>query len=402
MMRRNFFVIPVAVCIIILATSCKQMYFDTENISYITGKTHMKPFSHLNNPIVITMPVYQGKGLLGNDKLGHANKREGDIFVVYDWESDEIFDWAFFPGMHGLSNWRAVELGTPVKYYDAGEGSGLIGCLNPEDGKVTTIKAEKRGHLLNMNSNNDSIRPRYGLIPSVDYRDGIDYRRINILDTEIQQYNPRFIEFPNENINVGYSYLDSNFNYWIMIQNDEKNYLGRLDCDKLELEKYYITEMSLSEIDGRATCDAFSIHGIVNDYAILSDGVEPLYENFIICNLSNPSVDKFEIPVPKRISENDFLLRTVFVSGEAYCLFINDDDGVYDMIYHLNPETWEFEYEATFQFVPSETIYARGSRIYLLNSWNTEQLYCVYYDIETKKVSDEILITFEEIVKGEY
>lgn len=381
-----FFIVNI-VCI-----SCKQMYFDTENISFITEKKSMRSFSHLNNPIVITMPVYQGKGFLGNDEWGHTYKREGDIFVVFDWERNKVFDWAFFEGMHGLSNWRAVELGSPEKYYDAGQGSGLIGCLNPEDGCIISINAGCKGYLLNVNSNNDSIRPRYGLIPSFDYKNGSEYYNINFFDSLTHTYNPKTIELPVLNNNIGFPSLDRDGNYWIAYQQDDKNYLGRYDAKNEVFDSFFI-----KDINKVSSGEYYCLDGIVNDYAILSDGVSPFYENFIICNIHNLS-EKKEIPIPKKISENDFLLRTVFIDNEPYLLFVNDEDGVKVIIYHLNMEDWGFEYETSFEFFLSETVYSRDSRIYLLNSWDSSLFRCKYYDVETKEISDEICISFDEIV----
>ncbi len=78
-----------------LFVSCKSMYSPIEDISHITQKKSMRPFSSLNDPIVITMPVYQKMGLMGGT-ADVRSKRQGDIFVVYDWESGTVYDWACF------------------------------------------------------------------------------------------------------------------------------------------------------------------------------------------------------------------------------------------------------------------------------------------------------------------
>ena len=75
-------------------------------MSKVRAKTNMKPFEQINDPIVITMPVYEKMALFGNESMGTYQKRAGDMFVVYDWENNEIHDWCLFES----HEWRACPI----------------------------------------------------------------------------------------------------------------------------------------------------------------------------------------------------------------------------------------------------------------------------------------------------
>ena len=124
---KNILKTTIILALIFVSVSCnyETYYRSMTDLKEVRAKTEMKPFEHINDPIVITMPVYETMALFGNPGMGTYQKRAGDMFVVYDWEKNEIHDWLFFEGEHGWSNFRAVEMGTPVKYYDSRETIGF-------------------------------------------------------------------------------------------------------------------------------------------------------------------------------------------------------------------------------------------------------------------------------------
>ena len=131
-MKARSWIIFVVLVALVNLTSCTWMYMDNDDTAHIEAKTTIQPFSHLKEPIVVTMPVYSNRHLFGNRSFGSMQDHKGDIFVVIDLATDTVWDWIFFPGKHGWTNWRCVEAGSnPTLYCSAGMGSGLVGCLDP-------------------------------------------------------------------------------------------------------------------------------------------------------------------------------------------------------------------------------------------------------------------------------
>ena len=194
-MKKLMIKIILTLCIFLNFGCNYEVYYKSvTDLSKVRAKTNMKPFEQINDPIVITMPVYEKMALFGNESMGTYQKRAGDMFVVYDWENNEIHDWCFFEGNHGWSNFRAVEMGTPVKYYDAGE---TIGCLS-SDGKLTTYENPVMGIFTNLN-NNQKVKSRYGILNTDGKNINGKYAyRINIFDSETGIVNDEQIIISSE------------------------------------------------------------------------------------------------------------------------------------------------------------------------------------------------------------
>ena len=156
------------------------------------------------------------------------------MFVVYDWENNEIHDWCFFESNHGWSNFRAVEMGIPVKYYDAGE---TIGCLS-SDGKLTTYENPVMGTFTNLN-NNQKVKSRYGIL-NTDGKpvNGKYAYRINIFDSETGIINNEQIMILSEYSYLHFPNADKNGDYWITSVKNNSNYLNKIDCKNNEIKEF--------------------------------------------------------------------------------------------------------------------------------------------------------------------
>ena len=149
----------------------------------------MEPFTQLNDPIVPLLGVSDKYSLFGNPDLTSYYESCGKIFVVYDWEKEEIYDWAYCDGVVGSWYFKASEIGNPVKYYAAGNGSNIIGELSPETGEITQIKTEIKGQFKTIN-NNLASRSRYGIIDGPGLlNDGYGSFGFYIFDSEKKTVN---------------------------------------------------------------------------------------------------------------------------------------------------------------------------------------------------------------------
>lgn len=145
-MRARIWTVFMVLAAAVSLTSCTWMYMDSDDTAHIEAKRSIRPFSHLKEPIVVTMPVYSSRHLFGNKSWDSMQDQKGDIFVVIDLATDTVWDWIFFPGKHGWTNWRCVEAGSsPTLYCSAGMGSGLVGCLDPHQDHAGRVQCRNQG-----------------------------------------------------------------------------------------------------------------------------------------------------------------------------------------------------------------------------------------------------------------
>ena len=305
-----------------LFVSCENQFMNIEDISFITSKTSMQSFSHLNDPIVITMPVYQKQGLWGSS--GSTRKTQvGDIFVVYDWESGTVFDWAFFAGKHGLSNWRAVEMGTPTKYYDAGEASGLIGCLDPGTGNITVIKNAVHGTFANLNNNN-AVKSRYGMIQTFGYENGGEMYTVHFFDSEENKVASEKNRLPIYSSGCIFTpHPDKNGNYWLSYTDGIDNRLAMYSGDTARVETFKTVPMNRS-----STYEVMTLQLVYDHFLLIKDDVSPRYENVLVYDINDMGKAPIEIPLPHGVSDDIYLCRSVCIGENIYSVF-SDSTGKY-------------------------------------------------------------------------
>lgn len=384
---------------IFLSFGCNyEVYYKSvTDLSKVRAKTSMKPFEQINDPIVITMPVYEKMALFGNESMGTYQKRAGDMFVVYDWENNEIHDWCFFEGNHGWSNFRAVEMGTPVKYYDAGE---KIGCLS-SDGKLTTYKNTVMGTFTNLN-NNQKVKSRYGILNTDGYSNGKKEYLINIFDSETGIINNEQIKLDCDYSYLFYPFADEEGNYWICNINDDKNWLNKIDGETNKIEKYLLGEANDEEI-------IYSVKDVYKNYVILRE--------WDYTNKSSSNKDKENICIyDVNTKEKKLIDKVPYDVERCFFISIHTDNNLYVIfkadlisdeynwsesteIYELDVENKKIIHVADCDFDMTETVYSRGSRIYFLNSRNIQNFICTYYDTETGEWGEEVSITQEEIME---
>ncbi|MCR4790519.1 MAG: hypothetical protein K5839_05515, partial [Treponemataceae bacterium] len=76
-----------------ILTSC--VWKIDNDLSAYTGKSTIKDFSSLNTPIILCYNLNQSFSLYGNEDLKQQSRHIGNVYAIYDWESNQIFDWIF-------------------------------------------------------------------------------------------------------------------------------------------------------------------------------------------------------------------------------------------------------------------------------------------------------------------
>ena len=398
---KNILKTTAILALIFVSVSCnyETYYRSITDLKEVRAKTEMKPFEHINDPIVITMPVYETMALFGNPGMGTYQKRAGDMFVVYDWENNEIHDWLFFEGEHGWSNFRAVEMGTPVKYFDSGE---TIGCLE-QNGKLTTYKNTVMGTFTNLN-NNQKNKSRYGLLNTDGYSNGKYEYRINLFDSETGTVNDEQIKIISDVSYLHFPEADKDGNYWITSIKNNSNYLNRINCTKNNIKEFdigvqYKTEISFEEKSIITTY----VRGVYGKYVILSDFEleHTRYPNIIVFDIDKEEI-YCEIPLPVEYHQNG-MYSGLPVNGKFYGVFPADYDaddwGESIDIYEIDIQNKKTKLLSHKELDFTETVYSRGNRIYFINSRDLSKFVCTYYDTATGQWGETFIKTQEEIME---
>lgn len=217
-----------------LFISCDFLYGTLEDISSVTNKTTYKSFSHLNNPIVISMPVHSTRYLFKNKNNNSKREKIGDIFVIIDWKTNEIFDWVFY-GNSSASVWdRPVEAcQNPIRYFNSVVDKNQIIELNPNCTTVTPIPVSNVGLFYNCNTPGD-----YCVIDSYGWNNNTDSEEINfrLFDCEKQTFSSnKFSQPVNCSSYISMLIPDNIGDLWFSYLFDGYAYVSKLCCSSEEL-----------------------------------------------------------------------------------------------------------------------------------------------------------------------
>lgn len=143
-MKRSFLVFVIFLSLFF--SSCGDAYYYNLNkYEEVKKKTTYKTFTHLNDPIVFSMSVEDIYALFGKANNKQFNKQCGEVFVIYDWEKEEVFDWVYYPTKgNAFSDGRACEHvynGKKTYYFTRASGKELAE-LDPEKTEVVLYPHE--------------------------------------------------------------------------------------------------------------------------------------------------------------------------------------------------------------------------------------------------------------------
>lgn len=104
----------------LLFTSC--VWVPKGNTSKIRGKTSYKNFSELNDPIMLKLELTEDFTVLKNENLGSTTRDYGSLYLIYDWEKNQIFDYVYSPVYYYPENFTTIKDAagnyTFMEYYD--------------------------------------------------------------------------------------------------------------------------------------------------------------------------------------------------------------------------------------------------------------------------------------------
>ena len=380
-------------------TSCANGYSDlfiSEGVdSRITQKTSMKPFSGLaEESIVITMPVYENKNLLGNAGFGHKVNKVGNIFVVYDCAGDAIWDWAFTEGSLGWSNWRAVR--AAGKYCISGQ-DGTASVLDPETGRIAVYNHGIQTWIDSYDTDGDYVLLGESSYITIEEQ----VQRYYAFNVRTGTLNPGCMTFHTDDASLFHPISDEDGIFWLTFAYKKNTRLIKLNpelvtCQDVGLE---IPEKR----DGREyeyvarVADSSSVY--MTWYCYEKGGTEQKNLIFKTVDVSGSPVQTKDWQLP--VSDDWYLERFHYIDGYHCYIYMDIDDFSKTTIYkcHYDENQCIVDEQKAVSIDFTEQTYARNSRIYLLNSRNSRVFTYLYYDTATGEASTAKTYTFNDIVK---
>ena len=390
-------------------------YKSLDDLSYITEKTTIKPFSQLNEPVVITMPVWETRYYKGKKKGKTRQFKIGDIFVVIDIEKNEVFDWVYFGGETGTTLYRPLELGSPVKYYASCYSTGNIVCLDPDKSELTVVESSlKNCHFINFN-----IDSKYGVkakrIRKEDNSVSYDFEILDGQENKILLYKPEILFHNNDYIFHVVEDKDGNiyFNNYLATDNEDvldRNYLVRIN---LKNETFETFDLNLLIEKDNNIC-SYNEHYVSDNQLFITqlNDNDSIGESLLIFkNINNGYELEKEIKTDFKTFDN-LIVKITEINGTLYIIVRNwSNKYAYVDIYKLTDDlemekitpdwhTSSISENEKFKIDFTDNIWVRGTRIYFMNSRNTSKIAYRYYDVDSGEYSTQpVWIDFNDVVK---
>lgn len=378
-------IIPILIIILFL-TSCDSMYSLLDETKKITEKTTYKTFDHLNEPIVLSMPVQAKKYLFGNKNKSNKTEKLGEIFVIYDLENNEVFDWVFY-GNSNETTWNLpVEMGqNPVCYFNPLVGSSQVVGLNPQKTSVDYYDVNNATLFYSNNTvGNYSVMDSYRTNDEVKKLE-ICFRIFNsetgeasntILSQPVDCSGYITSLVPDEHGDLFFSYLYDGYGY-----------IAKIDCENEKMDSFNSEILCKYNESDSDYVFATTILHVENGKIFLKVGklgLGPYDENRLYL-IDYETKSKTEINLP--LEGDARLSRIVKVDGFFYGIVLNKmNSETCIQIYRINMDTKSTELinrDKPFFMSFTDNLWVRGTRIYFMNSWNTRNPYYNYYDVDT-------------------
>lgn len=385
--------LPILVIFLLFTfTSCNNFYFSSFDDSKLISKTSIKTFEHLKEPIVISLPVYDTLYLFGNEKMGSKNKRLGDIIAVIDIETDAVFDWIYYPGEHGWSNWRLTETSqNPTLYLFHSAGLGELAMLDPTKTSLSISKTNLHDSLWAQR-----CYGKYAPICTTEW--SLKKFNVNLFNVETQSIEKTLSVFTDSVGYIGRLRSDSTGNLYFTSALNRVYSLHKIDVNNLTIKtaKQTFDMVSREGDDTEDQFDDFGVEFISDDYIFLKR--EPLG------NYNHPRkmylIDKNTLETKKIINiknaNEEYFYDIQFINGKYYII---SPPGKFIYLYELDieNETWR-KLNVELIFDMTENVYVRGTKIYFMNSRNPSDIFYTYYDVVSGEQGKVIEISVESIL----
>ena len=410
--------------------SCKDAwYYNIDKYEEVKKKTTYKSFSHLNEPIVFSMSVKDVYALFGYSEKKQFKKECGEVFVIFDWEKEEVYDWVYYPTAgQGYSHGRATEHvynGKKTYYFTLASGKELA-VLDPEKTEVELYphdiyyglaSYESEGRYLYINSTKNSRPIKVNLYA---------------FDTVEKKFLSPFY-YESEETQDQYPITDKNGNVYTV-----REYKVENSSDTEENKKEYFAEvLKISFENGnpkseilRTFSENYHYDDNSNEYVrtclkcrrridnyvfIVEEGFGKYVPGdmfvYVYNTETNEFVEKITVNFPKYSTLYEFVKYNDKYYAVLYQCFGDDESGK-SPLYFLE---LEIDNDITTEQYISKPInpnvedddsmfnmYMRNSRLYMVeNGLNPTWVRILYYDFDTNTMQtreEATVLSLDEIV----
>ncbi len=404
-MKKNLLIILI---ILINLISCSSWYKDDGSTDKAIKKTTIMDIADCNEPIVITMPVYKDSYLFGNKSSIRKLKRYGDIFVVIDTETNELYDWVYAEDSEGCSTWRCVEIGNNPKRYLTSSQSGKVSYIESGNNKVIQVQTNCYGTV----TDNYSSLGTKTLLVDLGYNRETEYDvyRMTVFDTETRETALEKLMVELSSVNVSHPRGDSEGNFYFSYRKDNNYYILGVNTTTNE-----VFNVNVKDSNGESISFNYKENELLYDYTI-----EGFFKNQIIVYKNVMNDDYFDIPEIIFIDKETGIVKgsykfneeimtadsTVFgyecivYRDKVYCIALVPGKSIF-YILEIDPAKGNEEAETfigPIYFDLTENVWLRGSKIYLMCSRHISDVSYMYVDIESKIISEQFRLRYKDIL----
>lgn len=375
--------------------SC-HVYVPEKDYSKILEKQEYKSFNHLNKPFVLKLNTYLDF-LAEKDNGRVYERRRGAYYVIYDWETESVFDFVYVPsdnsnlnyfllqrktndGSYVYINWFSDYTTSEDKYYFMNSSGNKIERLNRgiHGGEVINSSDDESNVLALIYKDEDKIKFTY-----------IDVNTKDVFKEKIIKKDGYFSD----------CWIDATGTIWfIEIQTKEENkeyaYFGYYNYKNDELKK-----------------NCFEFGGTwENNY---SYSITYSDEQFLIIEKKEygkdyKTLNKYSYLIMNKKNNESYLYDEIYFENKSiekvyeykneYYLFSETDDYSNREIYKLNQEKngVEFLHENT------ENLYRmnfRDEKVFFINV-NEEDTRIAYYDVLNNEFKEMEGFVLDDVLKS--
>lgn len=402
MKKNKIFILIFLVLFWSISISCSNYFDDADGTIFywpgeyqkkITKKVRMKSFDNLECPIVVAMPFYVNHNLLGIEKWGSTTWQIGNILVVFDTKTEMVYDWAFTKGSCGWNDYQMVPID---KSWWISGSDGKTTKLDACTGEITVYEHGIESHIICNNAEKNTFLLMNN--EHYDVENDIYVKTISSFDicTNRIKEEKWVLDF-EEDEDISQFMCDFEGNFWSCSTLNNKKYLIKLspngEVEKIEIREDWTDNKKHSYNVLHVDNNCVFIHA--HDYRNEKNSLYP-------CMLKYDINSHTFIPIDiSSISSSLYnLYEGITVNGNCYFICLSEEIGDNLRLGLYNPEKQSIELiEQKFAYNYTGWPYACGTKIFLLDWWNTQNLKYEWYDTQNGESISPKTITLDEILK---
>lgn len=397
----------------VLLSSCNNIsypdswYFSASNdYEFVKEKTRINSFSQLNNPIVMSLGMSNVKYLFGIEGWDSKVELDGKILVIIDTEKNKIYDWIYYPCNKGIWVCNPVNLGKNGQYFcDTGWNKGFIAILNSESGTISKLDYDNTSSLFYCPARSD-FGFLYDLV-NIDGKDEVQLDFVNLKTMSVENdYKMKFpSRFSGDNTKIIYG---NNGNYFLTQSDGVYSYYYEIDINSktpiLIKKEELTTERALTNLS--YADDEYCIFIYHSDY-YQNINTNPENKEKAIKSIlevydrkENKVIKTIEINYTK---DNPSGITDIYEYNDKFYalvrnaeLFIDDKPRIYEIDFNENT----YSCLVTFNIQILSSKYFLGNKIYIFDETEDETFKYQYYDLETRQLSESIVLNYMDTIMG--